>query len=129
MIDLIYKNESFKVIGACMEVHKELGPGFLEEVYHEALRTEFENQNIPYEIEKELSITFKGKLLNKKYNADFVCFDKMILEIKAAKELTVNQEAQVINYLKATGFKLGLLVNFGESRLKYKRLIRSDKEK
>ena len=123
MVDLIYKEESYKIIGACIEVHKELGCGFLEAVYQEALEIEFKNQGIPFEREKELKIYFKGIELRKRYNADFVCYGKIILETKAAKELCDNHRAQIINYLKATKMKLGLLVNFGETSLKYERFI------
>ena len=106
-----------------MEVHKELGPGFLEPVYQEALEIEFNKQNIPYQKEKELSIKYKNVILNKKYYADFVCFNKIIIELKALSGLTNDHKAQILNYLKATGFKLGILVNFGETSLKYKRLV------
>ncbi|MBU0711059.1 GxxExxY protein [bacterium] len=123
MENLVFKEESFKIIGACMEVHKVLGPGFLESVYQEALAIEFSHQGIPFEQEKELTITFKGIELEKKYNADFVCYGKIILETKAVKELCDNHRAQIINYLKVTKFKLGLLVNFGEQSLKYERFI------
>lgn len=123
MIDIIYKQECFNIIGACMEVHKELGPGFLEEVYQEALEVVFQEMNIPYEREKQLNITFHNKLLKKRYGADFVCYGKIILETKALSMLIGDNEAQVINYLKATSFRLGLLVNFGEQSLKYKRLV------
>ena len=122
--ELIYKEESYKIIGACMEVHKELGCGFLEPVYQEALSLEFQRQSISYISEKELDIFYKGEKLNKKYFADFVCYDKIILELKALDKLTKNHESQVINYLKAAKFKLGLLVNFGENSLVYKRLVR-----
>ena len=123
MENLIYKEESYKIVGACFEVHKELGQGFLEAVYQEALAIEFKNKNIPFEKEKELEITYKGKKLFKKYYADFVCFDKIIIELKALSKLTTEHEAQVLNYLKATGFKLGILVNFGSSSLEYRRLV------
>ena len=123
MDNLIYKEESYKIVGACFEVHKELGQGFLEAVYQEALAIEFKNKNIPFEKEKELEITYKGKKLFKKYYADFVCFDKIIIELKALSKLTTEHEAQVLNYLKATGFKLGILVNFGSSSLEYRRLV------
>jgi len=106
-----------------MEVHKTLGCGFLEPVYQEALSIEFNKQHIPYEKERVLSINYKDIELEKKYNADFVCYGKIILETKAVKELCDNHRAQIINYLKATGFKLGLLVNFGEPSLKYERFI------
>jgi len=123
-MDLIYKDESYKIIGACMEVHRELGPGFLEAVYQEALELEFQKQNIPYEREKLLNIFYKGVKLTKYYSADFVCYDKIILETKAINELTGGHESQVLNYLKATDYKLGILVNFGAESLEYKRLIR-----
>lgn len=123
MNNLIYKEESYKIIGACFEVHKFLGNGFLEAVYQEALEIEFQAQNIPYEREKILTIQYKNKILDKKYIADFVCFEKIIIELKALSQLTSEHESQVLNYLKSTGFKLGLLVNFGESSLKYKRLV------
>ena len=123
MNNLIYKEESYQIIGACMEVHKTLGCGFLEPVYQEALSIEFQKQNIPYEKEKILSIIYKDIELEKKYIADFVCFSKIIVELKALSSLTSEHESQVINYLKATGFKLSILVNFGEESLKYKRIV------
>jgi len=123
MNNLIYKEESYKIIGACMEVHRKLGPGFLEAVYQEALEIEFKNQGIPYEREKELKLYFKGIELRKRYNADFVCYGKIILETKAAKELCDNYRAQTISYLKTTKMKLGLLVNFGKPSLKYERFV------
>ncbi len=124
MVDLLYKEECFKIIGACMVVHKTLGCGFLEPVYQEALSIEFKRQNIPYEKEKILTISYKDVELDKKYIADFVCYEKIIVELKALSSLTSEHEAQILNYLKATGLKLGLLVNFGEKSLKYKRMIR-----
>lgn len=123
MTDLIYKEESYRIIGACFEVHQILGNGFMEAVYKEALEIEFQAQNIPYEREKILTIQYKNKILDKKYIADFVCFEKIILELKALSQLASEHESQVLNYLKSTSFKLGLLVNFGESSLKYKRLV------
>ena len=105
-------------------VNEELGCGFLEAVYQEALAIELDYLRIPYESEKILNIVYRERTLNKKYFADFVCYGKIIVEIKALDCLMTNHEAQVINYLKACGFKLGLLINFGEQSLKYKRLIR-----
>jgi GxxExxY protein len=122
MTDIIYKEESYKIIGACMEVHKELGCGFLEPVYQEALEIVFKKNGIPYQREKELSIMFYGEPLKKTYNADFVCYDKIILELKALSALLPEHEAQVINYLKTSDFKLGILVNFGSASLEYKRI-------
>ena len=123
MANLIYKKEAYELIGACMEVHKHLGNGFLEPVYQEALEFEFKHRNIPYRREEKLEITYKGQMLEKNYIADFICYDKIILELKALSELSLNHEAQVLNYLKATEMKLGLLVNFGDRMLQYKRLI------
>lgn len=123
MEDYILKDETFKIIGACMEVHKRLGNGFLEGVYQEALEKEFELQNIPYEREKKISISYKNMVLDKHYFADFICYNQIIVELKALSSLTSDHEAQIINYLKATGYKIGLLVNFGERSLKYKRKI------
>ena len=96
-MDIIYREESFKIIGACMEVHKELGNGFLEAVYQEALEIIFQEMHIPYEREKELSIQFRSHTLKKKYAADFICYGKIILEIKALSALSSEHEAQVLN--------------------------------
>ncbi len=122
-MDLLYKDEAYQIIGACMEVHRELGCGFLEAVYQEALEIEFQARNIPYIREKILRIQYKDKILKKEYSADFICFDKIIVELKVLSELNGEHESQVLNYLKATGFKLGILVNFGQKSLEYKRLI------
>ncbi len=121
---MIYKEEAYKVIGAAMKVHSTLGCGFLEQVYQEALQIELENQDIPFKREASLSIEYNGITLNKQYIADFICFDKIIVELKAVKELDNIHEAQVFNYLKATGYRLGLLINFGETSLEYKRIIK-----
>lgn len=112
-MDLIYSNESYAIRGAVMKVYNTLGCGFLEAVYQEALAIELEKRNIPFEREKELSIFYEGHLLQKKYFADFVCFEKIIVELKAVKELDDSHRSQIYNYLKATEFKLGLLINFG----------------
>ena len=121
---LVYKDESYKIIGAAMTVHRELGSGFLESVYQEALEIEFKQLNIPYLREASVPVDYKGIKLQKQFNADFICFDNIIVELKAIKELDSIQEAQVFNYLKATGFKLGLLINFGEPSLVYKRIVK-----
>lgn len=118
-----FKDECYRIIGACMEVHNELGCGFLEAVYQEALELVFIENNIPYEREKVLSIKFRNSILRKKYVADFFCFGNIIVETKAQEGLTDVDLAQVINYLKATGCKVGLLVNFGTAKLQYKRVI------
>jgi len=123
-MSLLYEKDSYIIIGACMNVHNELGPGFLEAVYQEALSIELRNLNIPFQQEKLIQIYYQGHKLEKWYKADFVCFDKIILEIKALSGLSGIEESQVINYLKATGIKVGLLVNFGAQSLEHKRLVR-----
>ncbi len=123
MEEYLFKEETYKIIGACMEVHKTLGNGFLEAVYQEALEEEFNLQHIPFEREKQILISYKNKVLNKHYFADFVCYNKIIVELKALSNLNSDHEAQILNYLKATGYKIGLLINFGEKSLKYKRKI------
>ena len=121
--DILYKEECYKIIGACMNVHKELGPGFLEAVYQESLAFEFFEQGIPFEKEKDIRIFYKDKLLDKCYKADFLCFEKIIVELKALSELSNDHISQLLNYLKATKLRVGLLVNFGSPSLIYKRLI------
>ena len=113
-MSLIYQNESYAIRGAAMRVYNILGSGFLEAVYQEALEIELDRRHIPYEREKELEIYYDGIKLGKKYVADFVCYDKIILELKAIKELDDSHRSQLYNYLKATGFKLGFLINFGK---------------
>jgi GxxExxY protein len=123
MDEIILKDESYNIIGACMAVHQELGCGFLEAVYQEALEEEFKLRNIPYVREPLLTITYKGKLLNKKYQADFICYDNIIVELKALSELNSTHQSQLINYLKASKMKLGILVNFGQKSLISKRVV------
>lgn len=106
-----------------MEVHRELGPGFLEPVYQESLEIEFGIQEVPNLREAPLPLEYKGRPLKKKYYADFTCFDKIIVELKALKALTPEHYAQVLNHLKATGFRIALLINFGTKSLEYKRII------
>ena len=110
---IIYKEEGYKITGAIFEVYKEKGCGFLEEVYQECLELEFKAQGIPFEAQKILRLEYKGHALQKKYIADFVCFKKIIIEIKSVSELSNAHRAQLQNYLKSTGYKLGFLVNFG----------------
>lgn len=124
---LLYKNESFWIIGAAMEVHKTLGCGFVEVVYQEALEEEFKKRNIPYEREKELIVKYKGKILSKTFRADFICYGKIILELKAVSELTDDHYAQIYSYLKASNMGLGILINFGKSELRYLRIPASEK--
>ena len=121
---IIFKKESYEIIGAAMEVHRQLGSGFLEAVYQEALAIEFKNRKIPFVREKQLSVYYKGQVLVQHYIADFICYDKIVVEIKALSDLIGNHKSQVINYLKATGFSLGLLINFGKESLESERLIR-----
>jgi len=115
--------ETFAIIGAAMEVHRELGRGFLELVYQTALALEFQDRGIPFKAEVALPIRYKGKLLACAYRADFVCFEDIIVETKAISKLTTADEAQLINELKATGLRRGLLFNFGASSLEQKRLV------
>jgi len=105
-----------------MEVHRELGCGFLEAVYQVALEQEFTLQKIPYAREVQLNIPYKGQPLDKYYQADFICYDKIIIEVKALSELISDHQAQAINYLKATNFRLGILMNFGTQSLEYQRI-------
>ncbi len=114
---------TYKIIGCAMEVHKELGCGFLEAVYQAALGEEFVIQGIPYKSQPVVEIFYKGKPLNKVYQPDFVCYEEIIVEIKALSCLTGLEESQLINYLKATGLKVGLLINFGSRSLGHKRLV------
>lgn len=120
---IIFKEESYKIIGICMNIHSTLGNGFLEAVYSEVLEKEFVKNYIPYKREVKLDLFFNGEKLDKKYKADFICFDNIILEIKAVSFIHENFTKQTLNYLKATDKKLGLLINFGEKSLKYKRII------
>ena len=119
----LLKKESYDIIGCCMEVHRQLGSGFLEAVYQEALEVEFSGADLPFVAQEEIRILYKGKYLDKKYVADFICFDDIIVEIKAVSILTDIHYAQLFNYLKATNFRLGILINFGTKSLQYKRII------
>lgn len=116
---------TFAVIGAAIEVHRQLGNDFLEAVYQEALGIELERRSIAFRREAELAIPYNDRRLHCSYRADFVCFDEVIVELKALRQLSGSEEAQVINYLKATGFRTGLLLNFGAPRLEYKRFVHS----
>ena len=119
---------TFAIIGAAMEVHRELGTGFLEAVYQEAFARELAKREIPFRAEVELPVFYKGERLSSSYRADFVCFDSIIVEVKALGQLTGIEESQVINYLKATGHSVGLLLNFGARSLQHKRLVLSPKK-
>lgn len=119
---MLFKEESYQIIGAAMEVHRQLGCGFVEAVYQEALEKEFQLRSIPYEREKELNIIYKGTTLSKTFKADFICYDKIILELKSVREFTDEHYAQIYNYLKAGNLDLGILINFGEASLDYQRV-------
>ena len=124
-MSLVYEEETYKILGACFEVYKEKGCGFLEAVYQECLEIEFEIQQFLFHSRSELQLTYKKRILKQKYIPDFICFGKIILEIKAVTKLNDEHRAQVHNYLKATGYKVGLLVNFGHyPKVEHERIIR-----
>jgi len=126
--DLIYKDECYAIIGGCFAVYKDKGCGFLEPVYQECLEIEFEHLRLPAKPQVELELRYRGRVLKHKYVPDFICFDKIVLEIKAVSALTDEHRAQVLNYLNATGFQLGLLVNFGHyPKLEYERIVNTAK--
>jgi GxxExxY protein len=125
MVEIVYKEESYRIIGACFEVYNEMGCGFVEPVYQECLCLEFADLQIPCAPKVKLDLRYKERPLEQKYEPDFICFDSIILELKAVKELMDKHRAQVHNYLKATGYKLGLLVNFGNHpKLEWERIVR-----
>jgi len=124
MKSLICAEETYKILGACFEVYKQKGCGFLEPVYQECLEIELTFQKIPYETQKELFLEYRGQRLKSTYKPDFICFGKIILEIKAVSNLVDDHRAQLLNYLHATGFKVGLLVNFGHfPKIEHERFI------
>ena len=123
MTDLIYKEENYKIIGICMEVHRNLGKGFLEIVYKDALEYEFKKNNIPYNRERAYEISYKEITLPHKYFADFLVYEKIILEVKAVNGIIDEFIKQTLNYLAASKCKLGMIVNFGEDSLEYKRIV------
>lgn len=130
MIELVYKKESYAIIGACFEVYNEKGCGFLEPVYQECLGIEFEYQRIPAIPKPSLTLSYRGRVLMQTYQPDFVCFEKIIVELKAVSTLTDEHRAQLLNYLHATGFELGLLVNFGHyPKLEYERIAKTQRLK
>jgi len=124
MSKLIMEQETYRIVGSAMAVYNELGTGFLEAVYQEALEIELGLSAIPFEPQRPLGILYKGRQLEKRYAPDLVCFGKIIVELKAVRELTQMEEAQLLNYLKASGTRLGLLLNFGNpSQLEWKRRV------
>jgi GxxExxY protein len=125
MTELLFKEEVYAIVGAAIEVHRELGSGFLEAVYQEALEIELRERNIPFHSQPELNIVYKDRILQKKYNPDFLCLPEIIVEIKALDQLSGKEESQILNYLKASGKRVGLLINFGSAgKLEWKRYIR-----
>jgi len=125
MVTRIQDPQTYAIIGAALEVHRLLGCGFVEPVYQEALAIELPLRHIPFQREVELPVFYKGVQLNCIYRADFVCFGEIIVELKALKQLTNIEEAQILNYLKATGYQRGLLLNFGAQSLERKRFVRN----
>lgn len=111
--ELLFRDESYAIQGAVFEVHREMGCGFLEAVYQECLEKEFLSRQLPFEAQKKLVLSYKGEHLAQTYTPDFICYGKIIVELKAVKEIAPEHKAQLLNYLKATGLELGLLVNFG----------------
>lgn len=121
---LLFKNEVYRIIGACLAVHSDKGNGYAEPVYQDCLEIEFPHHDVPFDAQRNFIIHHRGIPLSHTYTPDFLCYDQIIVEIKAAKSLTDEHRAQVINYLKVTGLSLGLLVNFGSSaRLEWERII------
>jgi GxxExxY protein len=120
---MLYSDETYRILGAAFEVHKALGPGFLESVYQEALEYELFKAGIPAEPQKEICIKYKDHLLKKKFFADIVCFGDVIVEIKAVSEILPIFEAQILNYLKGTSYPVGLLINFGQMKLEHRRFV------
>ena len=125
MSELILKDEVYAVIGAAIEVHRELGPGFLESIYQEAMEIELKSKNVPFVAQQPISVRYKGLTLKKQFFADLVCFERIIVEIKALAHLSGTEQAQLLNYLKGTGFPIGILINFGShGKLEWKRLVK-----
>jgi len=123
-MELILKDEVYAIVGAAMEVHSVLGSGFLEPVYQEAMEIESGARNLPFVSQKLLQIRYKARVLKKEYLADLIFFDQIVVELKALDRLTGREEAQLLNYLKATGIKVGVLINFGSHpKLEWKRFV------
>lgn len=125
MPEILFKDEAYKIMGACFEVYKEKGNGFLEPVYQECLELELAMQNVPFAAQAELQLKYKGTVLTQTYKPDFICFDKIIVEIKAVSKLNDQHRSQLHNYLKATNLRLGLLVSFGHHpQVEWERIVR-----
>ncbi|HKY54205.1 MAG TPA: GxxExxY protein [Anaerolineales bacterium] len=124
MAELLYKDEVYAIIGAAMEVYNHLGPGFSEAIYQEAMEIESDSRKIPNQPQQDIFIKYKGTILKQFFKPDFICYDKIITEIKALDRLTSREEAQLLNYLKAIGLPVGLLINFGDEKdLEWKRMV------
>jgi GxxExxY protein len=124
-VALLLKEEVYNIIGAAIEVHRELGPGFLEAVYQEAMGIELTQREIPFQPQAPLPIVYKGQQLQQQYRADLICYEQIIVELKALDRLSGREEAQLLNYLKATGLRVGLLINFGSrGKLEWKRMVK-----
>lgn len=121
--DLLFKEECFKIIGLCMKIHTKLGKGFKEIVYKDALEVEFRNKQIPYIREKPFKIHYEGEILPHRFDADFFVYNSIIIEVKAAIHFHPDNFRQTLNYLKASQVKLGILINFGEDKLKFQRIV------
>ena len=128
-MEYIFKEETYKIRGCMMKVYNELGSGFLEKVYQEALELEFMETGVPFQREATLKVFYKGKQLKQEFFADFICFNKIIVEVKAVSMLTDSLRSQVSNYLKATDYDLGLLVNFGAEQIEIERLFNYHKNR
>lgn len=128
MTELVYREECYKIVGACFEVYNDKGCGFLESVYQECMEIEFDYQQLPFVPRQALRLFHRGKELKRKFIPDFICYENIIVELKAVGQLTDQHRSQVLNYLNATGFQLGLLVNFGSyPNLEWERLVHTDK--
>jgi GxxExxY protein len=126
MTELVYREESYKIVGACFEVYNQRGFGFTEPIYQECLEFEFRLQNIPFHAQPEIQLSYKGRRLTQHLKPDFICYERIIVEIKATSSLIEAHKSQVLNYLNATGFELAILVNFGEfPKLRYERVANS----
>ncbi|MEE1962415.1 GxxExxY protein [Allomuricauda taeanensis] len=123
MSQILYKNESYFVVGLCMDIHNELGRGFSEAVYGDALEIELKSNGVPFQREVKFNIEYKGKTLKHQYYADFIVDDKIILELKAIEKISSGHIKQTLNYLAASKMKLGLIINFGEDSLAYQRVL------
>ena len=121
--EILYRKEVYEIVGVAMEVHNTLGPGFLEAVYQEAMEIELAERGIPFDAQKPIKIGYKGHILKKEYAPDLLIYGKIVVDVKALQKLSGKEEAQIINYLKATKMRVGLLLNFGAPSLEWKRFV------